>query len=106
MSTDLDRDIVNDDTSGPADPFCLETTGRSTVSDETPSSAVGLVEPGGRYELGEEIARGGMGAIHVAIDRTLGRQVAVKLLPGRPGPASRAARAGFGLVPRRPRPAG
>ena len=35
---------------------------------------------GGHYELGEEIGRGGMGAVHKALDRRLGRTVAVKLL--------------------------
>ncbi|MBL9026488.1 MAG: serine/threonine protein kinase [Myxococcales bacterium] len=34
----------------------------------------------GRYELGERIGRGGQGDVHVAVDRTTGRRVAVKLL--------------------------
>jgi serine/threonine protein kinase len=34
----------------------------------------------GRYELGPEIAHGGMGAVYRATDRTFGRQVAVKLV--------------------------
>ena len=38
---------------------------------------------GGRYELLEEIAEGGMGAILRAFDRTLGREVAVKVLQDR-----------------------
>jgi tetratricopeptide (TPR) repeat protein len=33
---------------------------------------------GGRYEIGPELARGGMGRIHEAYDRTLGRHVAIK----------------------------
>lgn len=35
---------------------------------------------GGRYELGEEIGRGGMAQVHAAYDTRLGRRVAVKML--------------------------
>lgn len=37
---------------------------------------------GGRYELLERIGRGGMGEVHLARDRELGRKVAVKLVHG------------------------
>ena len=45
----------------------------------------------GRYELGEEIARGGMGIIYRATDIAFGREVAVKVLREKYGPASMAA---------------
>ena len=40
-------------------------------------------EPIGRYDLREEIARGGMGEVYLAVDRTLGRPVAIKILQAR-----------------------
>jgi tetratricopeptide (TPR) repeat protein len=47
---------------------------------------------GMRYELGAVIARGGMGVIHRAMDFTLGRDVAVKVLQDRYAPDSGTAR--------------
>jgi serine/threonine protein kinase len=48
--------------------------------------------PGARYLLGEEIARGGMGVIHRATDTVLGREVAVKVLQEKYAPDSGMAR--------------
>src|SRR4051794_40385962 len=36
----------------------------------------------GRFELGEQIGAGGMGAVHRALDRLTGEPVALKLLQG------------------------
>ncbi|HMG55725.1 MAG TPA: protein kinase [Kofleriaceae bacterium] len=52
----------------------------------TPAAADELVDgadddaPGGRYVIGAEIARGGMGIIAAAFDRRLGRSIAIKRL--------------------------
>ncbi len=53
-----------------------------TVSDRPRSAAAAVVRTGGtpldRFELGDEIARGGMGRVVEARDRLLGRYVAIK----------------------------
>src|SRR5262245_60322974 len=48
------------------------------------------VPPSGtaRYTFGDEIARGGIGIIYHATDTVLGREVAVKVLQEKYGPAS------------------
>jgi hypothetical protein len=57
------------------------------------STQAGLPPTGtGRYALGDEIARGGMGVIYRATDTALGREVAVKVLKERFAPDSGVAR--------------
>jgi serine/threonine-protein kinase len=92
MSQHPDREAVDEVTSVPAGRDSLETTDGAIVSAERAAATAGAIEPSGRYELREEIARGGMGAVHVAFDRTLGRQVAVKLLQSRFEPGLAVAR--------------
>ena len=48
--------------------------------------------PSGRYILGDEIARGGMGVVYRAIDTAFGCEVAVKVLQDKFDPTSGAAR--------------
>jgi tetratricopeptide (TPR) repeat protein len=59
---------------------------------KTIDPAVAPPAPSGRYALGDEIARGGMGVIYRATDTALGREVAVKVLQDRFAPDSGVAR--------------
>jgi tetratricopeptide (TPR) repeat protein len=52
----------------------------------------GVSNAAGRYLLGEEIARGGMGVVHCATDTVLGREIAVKVLQQKYAPDSGVAR--------------
>jgi serine/threonine-protein kinase len=74
-------------------PRLLETLEQSDAATEL------LTSSGGRYELGAELGRGAMGKVHLAVDRDLQREVALKMLlpeeakrPGASGSLLREAR--------------
>src|SRR5207253_8168506 len=68
-----------------ADPVATTASfGPASAATTVPSSAE-------NYELGDEIAHGGMGIVYRATDTVLGREVAIKVLLERFGPASAAA---------------
>ena len=58
---------------------------RSLKAQKASAETICIVGPGSllidRYELKEEIGRGGMGVVHEAFDRSLEREVAIKILP-------------------------
>jgi serine/threonine-protein kinase len=56
---------------------------------------------GDAYHLERELTGGGMSRLFLATERSLGRQVVIKLLPRRP-PAKSASRASSGRSKRRP----
>ncbi len=73
-----------------ADP--ITTIGKNDGSNDSsisqPATVVGLSVSSGRYEIVDEIARGGMGIIFRAFDNVLRREVALKVLHERLKPAS------------------
>src|SRR6478736_199855 len=66
----------------------------ATTGGESPHTAdrAGPPPSPGRYLLGDEIARGGMGEVYRSTDTVLARDVAVKVLQAKFGPTSAAAR--------------
>ena len=64
----------------------------ATTVRDAPAAALPASTATGRYVLGAEIARGGMGAVYRATDAAFGREVAVKVLLDTYAPDSRTAR--------------
>ena len=64
----------------------------ATTVHDAPAAALPASTATGRYVLGAEIARGGMGAVYRATDTAFGREVAIKVLLDTYAPDSRTAR--------------
>src|SRR5258708_11830818 len=70
---------------GSLDETAVDVGSSDTIAATTPGVSPGEVATPSRYELGEEIGRGGMGEVIAANDPRIGRSIAIKRMRGAAG---------------------